>query len=504
MNWMDLTKTADFWKAWQDAANRFNPVAQPAADPVKDWWQQQERFWKEAMDKTSTMFGQQPDVARQWQDMQSTFLKQWTELAQASLRQNPAMANNATDWWKQVAEQTQTWYADAFRNKLPEQLRPHFQSYLDMYKMFNSQWENIQGMIRHGAVEPKMIWQMVNPAQYADAVGKVMSFKPMKDLDEVTRQANRFFEQLRATAMKLFPATEEQVLEMDEAFRAWSNQQSDHFFPFLTSLQEVMRNNMEPYFHVSGDNDQADVLRSLKDMQFTYLAYLHHTARLQKMVLDAGARVLPDMMQEARDGFLKDNQLPEFDPFFRTYMDRLEDAIVETMHSDDYARIQNEVLESGSKSKVIFDELMEKLLKDWPFMTKREADDLAKETTLLRRRVRDLESRLESLSAPGNGKAASTAPATEKKTADELIHDVIARIGKPKGDPDDLKEIKGIGSKLEKLLLEMGIRTFAQIAKMDVQTYELIDELLPAFKGRAQRDDWSGQAKHLIQTQSLV
>ncbi len=508
---MDFNKTGDFWKAWQDSAKGFAGQSQPATDPLKEWWSQQEKFWKDAMEKTTGMLGNQPDLARQWQDMQGNFMKQWMEMAQSAMSKQSSMGTGSTDMWKQFAQQTETWYADAFKHKLPEQLRPHFQTYMDMYKMFTTQWENIQGMIQNGLVEPRMIWQMVSPTQYADAVGKIMGFKPMKDLDEVTRQANRFFEQLRGAALKMFPAAEEQALEMNEAFTNWSNQQTDQFFPFMNSIKEVMKQNLEPYFHVSGDDTQAEVLRSLKEMQFSYLAYLHHSSKLQKMVLDAGAQVLPAMMQEARDSYNKDHELPSFDTFFTDYMNRLENAIVETMHTEEYTATQNQVLASGAKSKMIYDEMLENIFKDWPFMTKREADDLAKETTQLRRRVRDLEARMAKVTTPMNGAPKKATIKEETRTvpvkvsAPASAEEVISRIGKaPKGVADDLKEIKGIGAKLENLLHEMGISTFKQVAKMDDTVYAMIDELIPAFKGRAHRDKWAVQARKLLKAKTLV
>ncbi len=255
-------------------------------------------------------------------------------------------------------------------------------------------------------------------------------------------------------------------------------------------------------------------------MQFSYLAYLHHSAKLQKMVLDAGAQVLPAMMQEARDTFGKEDEMPSFDTFFKTYMDRLENAIVETMHTEEYTITQNEVLASGAKSKMIYDEMLESIFKDWPFMTKREADDLAKETSQLRRRVRDLEARMSKGATPVNGAANKAAPkaapkaatkSTPKAAAPKVAPDmasaegVINKIGSaPKGASDDLKEIKGVGTKLENLLKEMGVSTFKQVAKMDDEVYTMIDELIPAFKGRAKRDKWAVQAKQLLKASTLV
>lgn len=62
---------------------------------------------------------------------------------------------------------------------------------------------------------------------------------------------------------------------------------------------------------------------------------------------------------------------------------------------------------------------------------------------------------------------------------------------------DDLKKIKGVGPKLEKLLNSMGIFHFDQIAAWSAAELAWIDENLEGFKGRASRDAWIGQAKTL-------
>ncbi len=64
------------------------------------------------------------------------------------------------------------------------------------------------------------------------------------------------------------------------------------------------------------------------------------------------------------------------------------------------------------------------------------------------------------------------------------------------GDPDDLKLINGIGPHLEKLLNELGVYYFHQIAAWtDGQTGTVNDRL--RFKGRILRDNWRRQASEL-------
>lgn len=65
------------------------------------------------------------------------------------------------------------------------------------------------------------------------------------------------------------------------------------------------------------------------------------------------------------------------------------------------------------------------------------------------------------------------------------------------GGPDDLKQIKGVGPKLEKTLHGMGIFHFDQIATWGPKEQAWIDDNLEGFKGRATRDNWVEQAKTL-------
>lgn len=62
---------------------------------------------------------------------------------------------------------------------------------------------------------------------------------------------------------------------------------------------------------------------------------------------------------------------------------------------------------------------------------------------------------------------------------------------------DDLKRIKGVGPKLEKLLNSLGVTSYAQIAAWDDAEIDRVDVQLGAFEGRIRRDDWPAQARLL-------
>ena len=62
---------------------------------------------------------------------------------------------------------------------------------------------------------------------------------------------------------------------------------------------------------------------------------------------------------------------------------------------------------------------------------------------------------------------------------------------------DDLKEIKGVGPKLEEVLHQHGVTTFAQIAAWSDAEVDHFAELLGRLGGRIRSEEWVEQAKAL-------
>jgi predicted flap endonuclease-1-like 5' DNA nuclease len=65
------------------------------------------------------------------------------------------------------------------------------------------------------------------------------------------------------------------------------------------------------------------------------------------------------------------------------------------------------------------------------------------------------------------------------------------------GKADNLKEIKGVGPKLETMLNDMGFYHFDQIANWGPEEVAWVDANIKGFKGRVSRDNWVDQAKTL-------
>jgi predicted flap endonuclease-1-like 5' DNA nuclease len=113
--------------------------------------------------------------------------------------------------------------------------------------------------------------------------------------------------------------------------------------------------------------------------------------------------------------------------------------------------------------------------------------------------------------APAAAKPAAKKPAAKKaaakpakKPAAKADTKPVAKDGKPElltaaraGGADDLKQIKGVGPKMEGMLNTMGVYHFDQVASWRKAEVQWVDDNLDGFKGRVSRDEWVKQAKVL-------
>ncbi|MGX9181185.1 50S ribosomal protein L21 [Mesorhizobium wenxiniae] len=98
----------------------------------------------------------------------------------------------------------------------------------------------------------------------------------------------------------------------------------------------------------------------------------------------------------------------------------------------------------------------------------------------------------EAKAAPKKEAKAEAAPKETEAKASETAAPLFKA---PKGEPDDLTVIKGIGPVAAGQLNEQGITTFAQLAKLSDKDVAKIDEHMPF--STDQITDWREQAKEL-------
>lgn len=509
-------KAMDFWSKLSEQMAQ--PFKAAPADPSKagqellqEWYQKQQAFLEEAMKANpQEALQQMPEQMRKYTELQTEYTRKWAEYFQANAKQmgirlpeadgfgNPVkyfqdgMAN-----WKKWMEGGSNWLSSDLLDKMPFNMRPHYTNYLDSYSTMSKYWAPMQRMIKNGLTDHKLVEQYFSPDAYQKVINQMMGFRPVGNTSEIIDNVNKWFEQYLAY-------TKTQTEEMASVSDTWREKVSGYmkagkvpFFELATDFSQQMRDQLAPFNNIAAQGRENEISKLMQDLQFQYIAFVLKSAEMQAMVYEAGQFALPDTLRAFTEQYKDKQEMPDFDTFFQHYVNHLETALTEVLHAGEYSKLQSEVSATGTQMKLNSGRLMELMYADMPFLTHSEGDDIAKETHALRQKVRSLEARLAELEKalllsgkPMVEKAAPSTGGSKKKLMDKIGTASAS-------DADDLKHIKGVGPKLESMLNELGIYTFRQIAKMGAAEYDMIDELLGAFQGRAKRDNWAKQAKEM-------
>ncbi len=92
---------------------------------------------------------------------------------------------------------------------------------------------------------------------------------------------------------------------------------------------------------------------------------------------------------------------------------------------------------------------------------------------------------------------AANTPAANSNVAEEQTEN-FEQITAPRGAPDDLTKLTGVGPQLEKKLNDAGIYHYWQLAAMKPEDVTKVDGDLK-LHGRIDRDNWIAQARSLIE-----
>ena len=93
-----------------------------------------------------------------------------------------------------------------------------------------------------------------------------------------------------------------------------------------------------------------------------------------------------------------------------------------------------------------------------------------------------------------------SADATNQNQADEAVAGMLDRVGRAgEENKEDLKMINGLGPASEEKLNNLGIYTYAQVAKMTNEDYDVVADLTNISKTTIVDQDWAGQAKKIME-----
>lgn len=370
-------KAFETWKDWSDQwMKNFSGKTPPSsgADFFVPWMDMQ-RKW---MDETMKM-GAKPNL-----ESAPKMWKEWMEM-------------QAGRSWQNWMEESNKWIRQNILDKIPSNMKPHFNNFTALYDEMGKYWEPIQRMIQFGTYSKETTDQFFGPDAYRRIVSLFLGFKPMDNTAKLVEDVNTFFEDFISGMQKTTPGTHEFMNSWTRFFRDWGRQTGHPGLQAVAEVTQLVDKGINSFYHIAGPSEELAMAKLLKDIQFTYTAFLLKSSEMQHVLLDAGQFAMPDTLKEFYDEFQKSQKMPNYTEFFNRYANNLEDYLLEVLESDEYSKLQADVSKVGIAVKSKMDALIELAFNDFPFLMKSFADEVAQENKSLRRKVRDLENRLYAL-----------------------------------------------------------------------------------------------------------
>ncbi|MEL7120022.1 MAG: poly(R)-hydroxyalkanoic acid synthase subunit PhaE [Bacteroidota bacterium] len=501
---------------WTNLSNKFTDSMKPkssypGSEFLMDWYKKQQDFFNQMQTGTkNTSMPNLPELYKQWTNLQNDFSKQWASYYDTNSPKwaidfpsfngtsvpNKYFEEGIAQWQKWLTDGNK-WMNDELISKMPFNMRPHFTNFLDTYDTLQSYWEPITQIIQNGFNDKSLFENYFSMDTYQNMINQLMGFKPVGNVSELIDSVNQWFDSYISNTQKEWGSfttvSQSWKEQMQESFKMGNTP----YFQFATDLNTRLRDQLTPFLNVMAQGKQTETIKLLRDIQFAYITFVLKSSELQSKVYESGQFVLPDLVRKHYEAFQKTKNLPEFQDFFNEYINELENTILEVLSSNQYSVMQSELAKIGTSMKSMTDKVLELMMGDFPFLTKTEGDDIAQETQSLRTKIRTLEARLAKLeSSLAGSTVAAPAPKAIPATPKAALFEAVGKA--TSASKDDLKQIKGIGPKLEKMLNELGIYTFGQLSKMTDTEYDLVDSLLSSFQGRGKRDKWAEQAAGLL------
>lgn len=512
-SWLENQQKALNW--WADMTKQMGqqptqPTSNAGMEALQGWWknlyEQQQRMAEELLKNGSLqqIWEKSPELLQRWTGLQQEWAQQWSKMSADVPAAAPAFpwaqmggntAGISATWsdsarqWQNWLNESNKWISSNIMGKLPENMRPHLGSFMESYQTLYKYWEPIQKMIMFNLSSREQVNQYFSPDSYREWIGGFFGMKMPVEPVAMLESVKDLFDKYIKSFSELAPDHATLRAQWMSSVEQMRSQGATPAFQAVMDISSLVNEGMERIFHVITPSREIEMAQTLKDIQFNYLAFMTRTAELQSKVYEAGQFALPDTIRYFYNDYLSKQAMPDYQAFYKHYLDVLEDHVLEVLNGNEYSLMQAEVAKLGVTVKAKLDKLVELAFSNQPFLMKSFADEAAQEMTSLRRKLRLMEQRLADMEARLGVQSSAepvpqTAPAAQPQPAPAL-----------NGAKDDFTTIEGIGAKISEILYANGIATFQSLAQ--AQT-DALNSILAKAGSRYRAHDpstWPEQAK---------
>jgi|GEM_PF-2497284 len=403
------------------------------SDLVKSWYNKQNELVQDTMKKVADPIEAAktaPDTFKKMIDSQLEFFESWKNNMASDWEKS---TKTAADWnnitttyndmftqWSNWTKESNKWMEDAYLKAIPANMKPAYDSYTSSFSSMMKIWEPVTKMIENGVFQPEMINKFIPTGAFKNIVDQMTNFKFTGDLNSTIKSGNEFFDNWFKAIQGMNPSQNNVWNWMEQADKAYDFKKFHPSFAFMTDGLGQFKSALEPMFHIMEQNKTTEIAKMIKDVQFQYAGLAIKSTELQTLVYNGTNNVLAEVIEFFKKDYDKTKLMVQPMDFFKKLTDIMESNMVKVFESKEYSTLQSEVSKLNVQVKSNFNVIIEKSMSDLPILTKTIGDELAKEISDLKRKVRQLENEIK-----------TAAPAAKTKTASAKTASPVVKANTP-------------------------------------------------------------------------
>jgi hypothetical protein len=259
-------------------------------------------------------------------------------------------------------------------------------AYLKLYEM----WLPLLKACSDKTLNPDAYQALIDPTRHKELLDKVFGFDP-----EATKLMLEQASKLLALYTGSFESASKPWADAANAslgvFPNIAEGHPEAVLKIFHSLFTAFENTAGRAFHVppvGKDREKVELLlRGFDDLS----VYAAKNTEYQHMVYSTGLVAMEKVIVKLADKVQSGEEIKQFDEFFDIWVDVNEQAYFQLFQTEDFSRLQAELLDAGLNVRQHFFKIMEMQFYDLPLVLRSEMDDLYKTVYDLKRKVRTLE-----------------------------------------------------------------------------------------------------------------
>ncbi len=266
-------------------------------------------------------------------------------------------------------------------------------AYMKLYEV----WLPLMKAAQERSLNPDAYKDYIDPSKYKELIDKVFGF----DSDAtklMLNQAVQFLELISGSGQQFTTPWIEASKASLEAFPQFMQGHPESFIKIFHSLFNAFDNTVGRVFHVppvGKDREKFElILRCFDDLS----VYAAKNTEYQHTIYITGLTAMDKVVERLAEKITSGEEIKQFDEFFDIWIDTSEQAYFKLFQTEEFAKLQGELLDTALNVKAHFFRVMEMYFSDLPLALRSEMDDLYKTVYDLKKTVKKLEKQLKEVS----------------------------------------------------------------------------------------------------------